>query len=114
MDQYLNAKKQIIIITEKKESLSIMTQNPELMEEKNQLIQLKTQPWQSSNMGEAGWRIMTQKTAKHNHFNIEMVPIRPEENPHNPKGKLAKDNRRQLTERGNMMILSNKIKAKPK
>lgn len=48
MDQYLNAKKQIIIITEKKESLSIMTQNPELIEEKNQLIQLKTQPWQAA------------------------------------------------------------------
>lgn len=48
----------------------------------------------SSNMGEAGWRLMTQKTAKHNHFNVSMVPIHPEKNPHNPKGKLAKDNRR--------------------
>lgn len=48
MDQYLNAKKQVIITTEKKESLSFMTQNPELIEEKNQLIQLKTQPWQAA------------------------------------------------------------------
>lgn len=57
---------------------------------------------------------MTQKTAKHNHFNIRMVPMRPEGNPHNPKGKPAKDDSRQFTQRGNMMILSNTLKMKPK
>lgn len=69
MDQYLNAKKQIIIITEKKESLSIMTQNPELIEEKELVNSTENTALASSNMGEAGWRLMTQKTAKHNHFN---------------------------------------------
>lgn len=43
-----------------------------------------------------------------------MVPIPPEENPPNPKGKLAEDDRRQFTQRGNMMILSNTLKIKPK
>lgn len=54
-----------------------MTQNPELIEEKELVNSTENTALASSNMGEAGWRLMTQKTAKQNlSFQIN-VPYHP-------------------------------------
>lgn len=75
MDQYLNVKKEIITITKRK-SLSIMTQNPNLIkkkeEEQVEVVVNSTENivLASSNMGGLGYGLITQNTGKSKHFNI--------------------------------------------
>lgn len=79
----------MIIITER-ESLSIMTKSR--THKRKELVNLKTQAWRAAIS--VGWGLMTQNTVKSNHFNIEIVSINAEENPHSLKGKLEEDIRR--------------------